>query len=236
MTTDDNMRLAGDLLATGNGHTALIWRGQRIEAGVWVDVAAPEPGDRVAMGTFGMDDHASSTLKAEPPSHVMLRLTLWGDYCGSGVERSNHRALLEDYPDTFVDVYGDYGSSYLALATDQPIDSDLFEALVRLADDYPLYDDEDHSRLEDEMAMEAWDLYLCYDVPRGLRERGVSDDDLEALDSDALREAFYHFTAEANSGPYLESADSVVFPEMDATLDLLVTWVAESVAAQTTKA
>jgi len=230
MNTDD-MRLAGDLLATGSGFTALIWRGSRydVSTGAWQDVAAPEPGDRVAMGTFGMDELASSTLKAEPPSHVMIRLTLWGDYCGSGVERSNHRALLQDYPDTFVDVYGDYGSSYLALATDQPIDSDLFEALVRLADDYPLYDDEDHSRLEDEMAVGAWDLYLCYDVPGDLRKRGVSDDDLEALDSDALRMAFYHFTAEADQSPYLESADSVVFPCMDEVLDLLVTWAGEQV-------
>ena len=39
--------------------------------------------------------------------------TVWGDYVPSTVERSNFRALVEDYPDTIRAIYGDYGSHCL---------------------------------------------------------------------------------------------------------------------------
>lgn len=113
-------------------------------------------------------------------------LATYGDYVGSCVERSNHRSLLRDFPDVFVEISYGYGGYALAIPLFVPAEGvaraygplngepgsgwtynldtphyaldraeDLADILDHLAYDYPLYDEEDHSELERELAEQA---------------------------------------------------------------------------------
>lgn len=87
-----------------------------------------------------------------------------GDYGGAGsVGEANIRALERDYPDAWVR-HGDYYSRQLWL----PL-SEETEAIVQGLDkDYPLYDEEEQSRVEDEWEQEAWPSWLRSDLLRTL--------------------------------------------------------------------
>lgn len=187
----------------------------------WVLVASPTEGtaDHPVMHSYG--DWESAT--AENATHAILDLTTWSDYSGSTVERSNERSLLRDFPQTFIRLYGGYGTRGLMLPVNMPESYDedtwnyLLDELAALGD-YPLYDEEDLSALEMELADEAWDGYLNWDIPRDLENRGVND---EVIDEniERIKERFYTLTMEADYGPEAESAVSVVFPFYDKTLD-----------------
>src|SRR5215203_1640249 len=83
-----------------------------------------------------------------------------GDYGGYGtVGEANIRSLEKEQEDTLIR-YGHYYSKQLWLA-DTP---DNREIIRRLEDDYPLYDEEEHSRVEMEWEEEAWDNYGLADL------------------------------------------------------------------------
>lgn len=172
MTHDDDTISAREILAL-NGATPLIWEGKRIQytspeyapgyhrTFEWVDYPA-EPGTSVPMGTLGMREAG----EFDTPTHVEIPVTLWGDYCGDDCGRSNFRSLTRDYPDTFVEVYDASGSHYLALPLDAEIYRGLFDEIKDVAENYPLYDESDHSEMEMEAVESAWDEFLSFDVAR----------------------------------------------------------------------
>lgn len=195
----------------------------------------PEAGGRWYYGDW----------EASPPqeaTHVLINYTGWSDYSGSTVERSNYRSLLRDYSGTFTDVYGGYGTSQLMLSVRWVPPGDgragLLDDLRALAD-YPLYDEEDHSALEMELADEAWDAYLDFDVPRALAETSESSEAMEdMLDAmakvdteranafgpvtnpewgkrETLKDMFYESLSDVDHDYYSESATDIVFPSLD---------------------
>ena len=193
--------------------TELTWQGQemtRDDRGylVWVPTPNPVGGDRVGMGTLGMMTRQGS----EPCTHYEVPCTLWGDYCGDGVQRSNYRSLLRDYPETFIEVYGDYGSHYLAMC---PIDltEELAEIFVNLVEQYPLYDEEDHSELEMEEATEQYQQWAKDDILFSLRRD--YDIDTDNISETWLEQRFWQWCGEQSQYPYLEDAVSIVYPDMD---------------------
>jgi len=103
-----------------------------------------------------------SMVPSHRPTFYRFPYTLWGDYIGDAVQRSNHRSILADFPDIFSDFVGFPGAHELILPA-EGIDADTLDELIRIGqhirDDYPLYSDEDHSNLEMELADEAWDAY-----------------------------------------------------------------------------
>ncbi len=192
---------------------------------IWGNVP-DDPTEGDATWSYGswVDDTTETT-------HALINYTLWSDYSGSTVERSNERSLREDYPGTFVKLYGGYGTSGLMLPVDRPTawfadDDDgglerwqsLLEDLAHL-EDYPLYSDDDHSALETEIADEAWDAYARADLLRDLASAGVPDDAL--ADDATLRARFYALTYSQNYGPECETADSCYFPFWDTTVATL---------------
>lgn len=164
-------------------------------------------------------------------TYFLVDLASWSDYSGSTVERSNYRVLLEDYPDVCVDVHGGYGTRAVLIPADMPADfrpddddetradfwADMIGRLAALSD-YPCLDDEDVSNLEMELAGEAWDCYISWDLRRALTDAGVSEETLDALEDDDIREMFYTDTYARPYGPEPESAVSVVFPFFDDTV------------------
>jgi hypothetical protein len=180
-------------------------------------------------------------VAASEATHILLGYTRWSDYSGSAVDRSNYRSLLRDFPAAFVDVYGGYDTSQLMLPVSYRDADDYLIGKLRKLADYPLYDDDDHSALEMEVAQEAWESYLDSDVPRALIETSESpeamEDMLDAIKEcdeyantcfgpreqsygwkvarDTLRDLFYEsLDGETGSYPYMESATDVVFPDM----------------------
>jgi len=189
-----------------------------------------ELGDSVTMGDLETSEHRSCRLNGpeSSPDFYRFPLTLWGDYIGDAVQRSNHRCLLADFPGTFSDHVGFPGAHELLLPA-EGVDADTIAELVRIGhalSDYPCVDDEDLSRLEMELADEAWDAYLRYDVMRSLDELGVDTDE---VDEEKVRELFYAALSEDCEYAYAESADSVVFPCYDDDVAYVVARLAEVV-------
>jgi hypothetical protein len=182
----------------------------------WYPVADPTEG--TADHPVGLSWGRWRECNAAEATHAVLGLTVWSDYSGGTVERSNERSLQRDFPGTFVHLYGGFGTSGLMITIDRPATYDpgtwlyVLEILAGLAD-YPVVDEEDLSALEMELAEEAWEAYLGYDVLRDLEKAGVPEDALSADTS--IRDRFYALTYEADYGPEAESAVSVVFPFYD---------------------
>lgn len=191
----------------------LTWQGQEMTRDhdgfmVWVETDNPQGGDRVSMGTLGMNyaDYG------ETVTHYLVPCTTWGDYCGDCCQRSNYRSLIRDYPETFVEVLGGYNSQYLAIPKDNLTD-DLDEIFTNLAERYPLYDESDHSELEMDEAYDQWNSWARDDILCTLsRDYDIDTDD---IDSAVLMDRFFTFLSEGNEYPYLEDAVTIVYPGMD---------------------
>ena len=121
------------------------------------------------------------------------------DYSGGTAELSNYRCIKEDFNKYVLPMYGGYGTFGLLISIDDynnvPELQELFESL----DKYPLYNEDDHSQLEQEIIDTAWDSWVWFDLSRLL------DDTIE-YDQDKLRNAFY--TALYNN-------DDNIYPEFE---------------------
>lgn len=188
------------------------------------DIAMPTGGDSCPMGTLGM----SETGTYGTPTHYEVPVTIWGDYVGGSCERSNYRSLMRDYPETFIDVYGDYGSHYLAISIADlafmPTDTstELLEIFRGLVDRYSLYDDEDHTNLEMEELEEQWDQWIKSDIVWTITKNGGEITDAE---ESHLQAWFYEWLSEANEYPYLESATTIVVPGIDEFTKLMAWYI-----------
>ncbi|MEW1959778.1 hypothetical protein [Kineococcus sp. NPDC059986] len=147
----------------------------------------------------------------------IIDATSWGEYSGgsSDIQRSNFRALLRDFPESFV-VIGSSGHDGMALGlpAGMGIDPSLVEIIEGLAE-YPLYDEEDHSELLEEVWTEGWD-YRVQDVRADLERMEITfEDSTEVVDNDWIQE---HYEAHRNVchwGPTFDGADTAVMPEGD---------------------
>jgi hypothetical protein len=196
---------------------------------------SPQGGDSWSYGDW-------EETSPEEATHLIVPYTGWSDYSGSTVERSNNRALRNYYPDTFTLLYGGHGTEELALPLNWRPPADGREGLLDALAGLPLYDEQDESMLVQELADEAWDTYLDYDVPRRLAELSPSseatEDMLEAIaETDAyantcygpreqheratLRNMFYEAMSAVDSYPESESATDVIFRDMDGIIEEL---------------
>lgn len=133
--------------------------------------------------------------------------TAWSDNDAYGctVSRSNERSLTRDYPNVFTyQADADNGLAVpVFIDTDDYADEpnnphvnpetaeSLAEAFVALAEEYPLYDEMDHSGLEMNLADEAWDAYIEWDLRAALSDtHGIVLAQLD-IDPASLRDAFY---------------------------------------------
>lgn len=82
---------------------------------------------------------------------------------------SNLRSLTRDYHPRVV-TYGYYNGE-IGVVLLASLDDDMVDMLVGLRQDYPVYDEEDHSALESELAYDAWDQYVWMDLCSDLQDR-----------------------------------------------------------------
>jgi hypothetical protein len=164
-------------------------------------------------------------------SHVVIRVASYSDYSGSDVEASNYRSLLRDFPDRFVELYGDYGTQALMLPV-SCLDEAVLEAIAGLAD-YPLYDEEDSSALVMEWTESAIGDYLRADMEHDLDRAGrlAEAEALRATDDDELAGFVWDYYSGASDYPHAEAVGSVVFPESDALREHVVTAILDAWAS-----
>jgi hypothetical protein len=181
--------------------TVYVWRGATYSGGVWTEDDAPTGGDSVSMGALDMCRWDGTPHADEGPVFMEVPCTAWSDYSGGAVERSNARSLRRDFPDEVVTVTGGYSTEFLVLPADGTISEALFNAIAGLAE-YPLFDEEDLSELEQEILAEDWESWGESDVLRILAQtaedacpdcdEGTCEvDHADGIDRDRAREAFF---------------------------------------------
>ncbi len=124
-----------------------------------------------------------------------------GDYCYSGsAEVSNHRVFLERYgsqPNVY-DVYGVYGTFAVAIRLDS-ITPDMIKDLNGL-EDYPLLDDEDHSKVEMEAEEESWELCVRSEFVKELQKKFPAlEEKIEDLSYVRVSQIFYTLMDRTNT-------------------------------------
>lgn len=184
---------------------------------------APEAGESTSMVYFRPAfDWTSDTDFA----FVLCGKLGYSNYSGATYDVSNVRRLLEDYPDTFVEAHGAHGSTELYLPAHAVLSEQLFDTLVALAEDYPVYDESDLASYEDDLYTEAWDRWLRMNVLYELRCRfdwaGPFDLLIDELDDDGRLEAwFYEINGDQPESYVAESSDEIHLPhEADTTAAL----------------
>lgn len=174
---------------------------------------------------------------------VILSFIAWAEDEGTIYTRSNCASLARDYPEMWVYVCGVSGfSNYeaLALRADAEIPQSLAESLTGLADEYPIYSSEHVAELETQLAHDAWEDFLQYDVPREIEgvfaERFGGNWKTDRPDvarqwaqtpREHLRKRFYALLSD-RSDPYeTESATLITFPGQK---DIVTTMAEEIIA------
>lgn len=116
----------------------------------------------------------------------------------STLDRSNFRSLIRDYPGMFtptawsnVDGLGAYAGNLTA---------EVIGILAGLADQYPVYDDEDMSELESDEITESFDQYARADAESDMDEQTRDLWDQLALTSDSAQEALWWQVCSDNQG------------------------------------
>jgi hypothetical protein len=123
-----------------------------------------------------------------------------GDYGGaSSVGEANIRALGEDYPDS-ITRHWPYSTRQLFLP-DTPETREIIEHLER---DYPLYNEEEHSKVEMEWEQEAWESWLRSDLVRTLEDR-LKEWAEDTATGDQLWEAYRWAMEKENEYPIMEN-------------------------------
>ena len=132
----------------------------------------------------------------------------YGDYHGMcDVAESNIRALVQKMAGEGWILEKDcYGSKKLWL-----VDSEENQEVVRyLSEEYPLWDEDVHSRVQDELEQEAWEGWIKSDLLRGLpewiRETGLED----RLGEGEAWEAYREGMEETNTQVVFESGGAYV--------------------------
>lgn len=200
--------------------------------------------------SFAMQD--LETCPAEDAQFVVVPVTGYSDYSGGSVERSNFRSLQKyyendhegEFPDgDFVTSYGGYDSNELLMRVRRSFDNEaqrqryieLIGTCAALAEQYPLFDEEDESELVMEETDNSWDQWLRSDIYHELtdpdraspdyRERmwdavinpEAMEDMLDAIPDDVLKEEFYQaYYDQCNEYPYWENGSSgIYFPGLE---------------------
>jgi hypothetical protein len=124
------------------------------------------------------------------------------------VSRSNYRSLMRDYPDIWTPVSYSNVDALGAFVSDLP--DEVIDILTGLADQHPIYDEDDMSALESEEIAESWDQYVRSDLTSEIyRVHPDEGDAWDALTSDQQRDMFWSAVEATDSYPEHSGLDVV---------------------------
>ena len=185
-----------------------------------------EPGESLSHGNL-------HPIKGEPPAglsgclYLVPEYLLGSDYSGSTVEIANLRAFMAEYGDApgVHEIYGGHGTRGAAIRLDALTD-EMAERLAAMSD-YPLLDEEELSRVEMELADEAWESWAEWESRRGLEKAWGVD-----IDGRIPRDWFERLAERTNTYWEADGPDMHIRVERvieAATLDDLAALAAEGV-------
>lgn len=142
--------------------------------------------------------YTTATYYANEPLVTAFELGDVASTCEYGsattYDASNLRSLIRDYPNRVV--RKSYHNGAVGLVLLASLDDDLTDVLTGLKEQYPIYDESDHSEYESELADKAWPEYvhadLTGDLNRRLDDAGIGIDLDAIIKEGELRELFYH--------------------------------------------
>jgi hypothetical protein len=144
-------------------------------------------------------------------------------YMGTAVERSNYRVIQDQLPaDCLVDISGvhdTYGVAFLGtlespmmIVAGELVDADedtatAIREVVDSLENYPLLNESDHSELEAELEVEAWNDWGARDFERALEsEFGIDEIDPKVRDA-----TWWAFSSQGSGSMVVEEGCSVHF-------------------------
>lgn len=183
--------------------------------GTYITVTDPTQYDSLYLGDL-RDDPAGQLYE--------IPHTMYSDYSGDTVHRSNCDVLLEDFKDRqskgLWEVYGGHGTRGIVVDKDT-LESDEMQDILYQLENYPLISDDHHSQLEYEIETEAWQDYIRDDLLRALHAADIDTDELEE-EEDKLYTTFNEAMERANV--YYEHQDSYsVYIDLD---EIVLNWKA----------
>lgn len=182
------------------------------------------PEDAVAGGeTLWAGDllHSGSAGDVE---YIEIPHTAWSDYSGDTVTRSNQRAIVSDHGEHVVTVEYRLNGHSLLVRADADLPLDLFEGIVVLATEHPVWCEEDWSALEHELQEEQWAGWgrpdVIYDAEKLLadvaeecplvQETEVDPGLVDRLAAELYSLGLLEFVAETATDGYFSGRDDLV--------------------------
>ena len=121
---------------------------------------------------------------------IELQYTMYSDYSGCVVERSNCDVILESFEDYISngiwEVYGGYGTRGIVYQAVM-LKNEEFRDMLKSLDNYPLVNGDHYSNLEFEIENESWEEWIKSDLERLLDENELSYPENE----EKFRDKFY---------------------------------------------
>jgi len=173
-------------------------------AGFTISYADPKDGHECGYLSWS-DVHTMPQSDVDRPYVDMGSVARGEDGAGQAsiVDRSNYRSLVRDYPGLFVPTsYSNVDSLGVFVAD---LNEDTLAVLVRLATEYPIYDEDDSSALESEEVFESWGQYLWADIDLSEQWQEVS----YLFTSDEIRDAFFAVLSDESDYPLHDGTDVV---------------------------
>lgn len=242
VTEHEDMILVREFAARINqGVVEPYYYERRLPYGVWEgELPTLAGGDQVGWGDVKGREYtgmfgSSYTVDAEDTERwqalLLVPMTGRGDYTSSATwMRANMNVLLEEYPDTFVTIgYSSHDGQSLALPMDAMITEDLADRIETLWGDSYALDDDETSKVEQEILDEDWDSWLERDFHNELETAVAEIRNLDKYEVDLeeyvdallterdtdLRSVFWQAMEDTNTYPEFETSESCYIRDMD---------------------
>jgi hypothetical protein len=160
--------------------------------------------DKEYVSPYWLSDHANTT---DIP-YVDLDSVASGEDTANQTStwsRSNYRRLSEDYKNYWIDTSYSNVNALGAIVSDLP--DEVIDVLIGLKTEYPIYDEEDVSQLENDEIDASWDQYHKFDISSAIVEKlsqdgkdDIADKFYEMTDSD-IRSLFLRCVVETGNYP-----------------------------------
>lgn len=216
--------LRGDFWSGDHAHAEPAVGGDQLS---WSNVHG-----RQWSGMFGSTQTVDESDTERFQALLPIPMTGRGDYTNSAVwMRANMNILLEEYPDTFITIgYSSHDGQQLALPMDAEIPEHLAERIEGLwGDGYPSLDDDEVSKLENEILDEDWDSWLERDFHGALETAVAKSQNLDKYEIDLeehvdallaakdmeLRELFGQAMEASNTYPEFETSESCYIRDLE---------------------
>lgn len=134
----------------------------------------------------------------KPSDYFNSKYLGYSDYSGSIYNKANQQIILEEFSnvDGILQIYGGYSYSDILIRLDVLNENEELQKMVLGLEDYPILNEDNLWKLEEEAKEEAWKNWALGDFKKELRNRWNYD--FDSLNDDFLRDLFYKCEEKTN--------------------------------------